>query len=91
MRRPLPVSATLSGSRSCRKAEENKRRRKHRLVRAHMLLPDGTYEKPDKRGKVLVDSQEVFCKEAEETAKQLAKDKAASTEGRTFIPRESPE
>ena len=78
--------------------EENKEKALHILlaeladnVRAHMLLPDGTYEKPDKRGKVLVDSQEVFCKEAEETAKQLAKDKAASTEGRTFIPRESPE
>ena len=78
--------------------EENKEKALHILlaeladnVRAHMLLPDGTYEKPDKRGKVLVDSQEVFCKEAEETAKQVAKDKAASTEGRTFIPRESPE
>lgn len=33
-------------------------------VKAHILQPDGTYEKPDKRGKVLVNSQEYFCEEA---------------------------
>ena len=33
-------------------------------VKAHILQPDGTYEKPDKRGKVLVSSQEQFCEEA---------------------------
>lgn len=33
-------------------------------VKAHILKPDGTYEKPDKRGKVLVSSQEQFCEEA---------------------------
>ncbi|MFT4104960.1 MAG: RNA degradosome polyphosphate kinase [Lacrimispora sp.] len=33
-------------------------------VKAHILQPDGTYEKPDKRGKALVNSQEYFCREA---------------------------
>ena len=33
-------------------------------VKAHILRPDGTYEKPDKRGRVLVNSQEYFCEEA---------------------------
>ena len=30
-------------------------------VKAHVLQPDGTYEKIDKRGKMLVNSQEVIC------------------------------
>ena len=34
-------------------------------VKAHVLQPDGTYEKIDKRGKMLVNSQEIFCREAE--------------------------
>ena len=33
-------------------------------VKAHVLMPDGTYEKVDKRGKVLVNSQRQFCEEA---------------------------
>lgn len=33
-------------------------------VKAHILKPDGTYEKPDKRGRALVNCQEQFCKEA---------------------------
>ena len=33
-------------------------------VKAHVLKPDGTYEKVDKRGKVLVNSQRRFCEEA---------------------------
>ena len=37
-------------------------------VKAHILQPDGTYEKEDKRGKVLVNSQEQFCREAIEMA-----------------------
>lgn len=35
-------------------------------VKARVLQPDGEYEKVDKRGKVLVNSQEQFCREAEE-------------------------
>lgn len=34
-------------------------------VKAHVLQQDGTYEKIDKRGKVLINSQEIFCREAE--------------------------
>jgi polyphosphate kinase len=33
-------------------------------TKAHILQPDGNYEKIDKRGKQLVDSQKQFCKEA---------------------------
>ena len=33
-------------------------------VKAHILQKDGTYEKVDKRGKTLVNSQEIFCREA---------------------------
>ncbi len=33
-------------------------------VKAHILQADGSYEKIDKRGKVLVNSQEQFCEEA---------------------------
>lgn len=33
-------------------------------VKAHILQPDGTYEKVDKRGKVLVDAQSHFCSQA---------------------------
>ena len=34
-------------------------------VKAHVLQPDGTYEKIDKRGKQLVNSQEYFCQDAD--------------------------
>ena len=30
-------------------------------VKAHILQPDGTYEKQDKRGKLLINSQMEFC------------------------------
>ncbi len=38
-------------------------------VKAHILQTDGTYEKIDKRGKTLVNSQEIFCEEAIERGK----------------------
>ena len=37
-------------------------------LKAHVMKPDGGYEKVDKRGKVLMSSQEYFCKEAVERA-----------------------
>lgn len=55
-------------------------------VKAHILQADGTYEKQDKRGKVLVNSQMEFCREAQEKAgvrKKESKDKS-----RVFIPAE---
>ncbi len=58
-------------------------------VKAHLLQPDGTYEKPDKRGKVLMNSQMEFCREAQEMA---AKNKKAAKEhSRLFIPAEPAE
>uniref|UniRef100_N2A025 Polyphosphate kinase n=1 Tax=Eubacterium plexicaudatum ASF492 TaxID=1235802 RepID=N2A025_9FIRM len=33
-------------------------------IKAHVLQPDGTYEKIDKRGKMHINSQEIFCREA---------------------------
>lgn len=33
-------------------------------VKAHILQPDGSYEKIDKRGKVLICAQDYFCEEA---------------------------
>ena len=57
-------------------------------VKAHLLQPDGSYEKVDKRGKVLVNSQDQFCEEAIEMAKacQESKDPAVT---RIFQPIES--
>lgn len=53
-------------------------------VKAHILQQDGTYEKVDKRGKVLINSQEIFCKEAELA---IPKQEKAYKE-RVFIPAE---
>ena len=55
-------------------------------VKAHLLQPDGTYEKVDKRGKVLVNSQEQF---KEEAWARVPKKKTVK-ESRVFIPAESP-
>lgn len=52
-------------------------------VKAHVLMPDGTYEKIDKRGKVLYNSQEMFCIEAKEEAR---KQKTDILHDRVFIP-----
>ncbi len=38
-------------------------------VKAHILQPDGSYVKVDKRGKELMDSQEYFCEKAKKEAK----------------------
>ena len=58
--------------------EECKKAVKHILsvqladnVKAHILQPDGSYSKIDKHGKVLVNSQEYFCKEAVGEAKGM--------------------
>lgn len=42
-----------------------------RQCQAHILQLDGSYSKIDKRGKVLVNSQEYFCKEAVGEAKGM--------------------
>jgi len=57
-------------------------------VKAHILKADGTYEKPDKRGKVLVNSQELFCEEAIQNVKaELGKSDPVGS--RVFLPTES--
>ena len=53
-------------------------------TKAHLLQKDGTYEKVDKRGKVLVNSQLQFCREAEEVAPKPAD----VVKDRIFIPAE---
>ena len=59
-------------------------------VKAHILQPDGSYEKPDRRGKVQVNSQDQFCEEAvRAAAAELKKTEIAGR--RTFIPVESHE
>ena len=55
-------------------------------VKAHILKPDGTYEKQNKRGKTLVNSQMEFCREATERAKAAKKEKKEKK--RVFIPAE---
>ena len=57
-------------------------------VKAHILQPDGTYMKQDKRGKVLVNSQMEFCMEATEKA---ALHKGEEKKSRIFIPAEPAE
>ena len=53
-------------------------------VKAHILKQSGEYEKVDKRGKTLVNSQDQFCKEAKI---KKPKDKGKYQE-RVFIPAE---
>lgn len=59
-------------------------------VKAHVLQPDGTYEKIDKRGKVLVCAQEQFCKEAVEMAEEKTREKDQDVHNtRVFVPAEA--
>jgi polyphosphate kinase len=55
-------------------------------VKAHLLQPDGTYVKQDKRGKVLLNSQMEFCREAQERAERVRK--SEKTQKRVFVPAE---
>lgn len=57
-------------------------------VKAHILQPDGTYEKIDKRGKTLVNAQETFCVEAEQAVREEV-DKKNPVGTRVFVPVES--
>ena len=53
-------------------------------TKAHILQPDGTYEKIDKRGKKLVNSQEQFCEEAQNALPKTVH----AYQDRVFIPAE---
>ena len=52
-------------------------------IKAQLLLPDGSYERVDRRGKEALNSQEVFCREAVEEARA----EETIPEARVFIPR----
>lgn len=58
-------------------------------VKASLLQADGTYEKQDRRGRVSHNSQDGFCRDAVEAAKEAAFQ--ALPDSRTFIPRTSQE
>lgn len=51
-------------------------------VKAHILQPDGSYAKVDKRGKIVYNSQDAFCEEAVLEAKIQEKNQVE----RVFIP-----
>ena len=54
-------------------------------VKAHLMGANGEYAKVDKRGKVLVNSQEQFCEEALKLAKKHIRQPEGS---RVFVPAE---
>ncbi len=54
-------------------------------VKAHILKPSGVYEKVDKRGKEIFNSQDAFCVEAAE--KLRAKQEASVKDNRVFVPK----
>ena len=71
--------------------DELKKRVKHILdveladtLKAHVLHDDGNYEKVDRRGKIALSSQDVFCREAMETVSKPSH----GYQGRVFIPAE---
>ena len=53
-------------------------------MKAQILLPDGSYEKVDRRGKEAVTAQEVFCQEAMEAARE--EEAGDVRDSRVFIP-----
>lgn len=57
-------------------------------LKAHILLPDGTYQKIDRRGKASLGAQDTFCQEAVNTVKSIhASYDPVNT--RVFIPKEN--
>lgn len=56
-------------------------------TKAHILQTDGSYKKEDRRGKEALNSQDYFCREAQERAKVPEE----SEETRVFIPAEHPQ
>ncbi len=54
-------------------------------VKAHIMQPDGTYEKIDKRGRALLCAHDYFCEEAVRMAQEKPEEE---TKSRVFIPAE---
>ena len=59
-------------------------------MKAHVLQPNGSYVKPDKRGKAHVCAQETFCREAVEAVKRQRESEEPENK-RVFIPVEKEE
>ena len=55
-------------------------------VKSSILQPDGSYRKESLRGKKHVNSQEVFCKEAEDAAKAMENVQKKAKKKRVFTP-----
>ncbi|HIU88027.1 MAG TPA: RNA degradosome polyphosphate kinase [Candidatus Avilachnospira avistercoris] len=75
--------------------EESRRKADHILsvqlsdnLKAHILMPDGSYEKADLRGKRKLCAQEIFMAEAAEREKDFKKEKSSAGK-RTFTPMEA--
>ena len=58
-------------------------------LKAHVLMPDGTYEKPDRRGRLPVGSQMALCEMAVAAAREEKRKHEESAPARVFIPVES--
>lgn len=72
--------------------EEIKKKANHILdveladtVKAQVMKPSGEYERVDRRGKELINSQMIFCDEAVQMAKEMRK----PVDSRVFVPEES--
>lgn len=60
-------------------------------LKAHVLQPDGTFEKPNRRGKAPVGSQAALCALAVKAAAEARKKNGSETPSRVFIPVERQE
>ena len=58
-------------------------------MKAHVLMPDGSYEKPDRRGKLPVNSQQICCEEAVAAARMEREKNGTFDKPRVFVPVES--
>lgn len=57
-------------------------------LKAHVLMPDGTYQKIDRRGKASIGAQDTFCQEAIKTVKSIH-DSYDPVNTRVFVPIEN--
>ena len=82
--RRVEIMFPLEDSRISRKALHILQLELEDTVKAHILRSDGTYDRVDKRGKELINSQLQFCAEAVKEASALK----IGRDNRTFIPKE---
>ena len=55
-------------------------------MKAHILQPDGSYEKVDRRGKTPLCAQDYFCEKAIREAKEREAEKKTFEKTRVFEP-----